>query len=161
MIVFKLQRQPASNMHGPPRKIYKSLHPSSLIAPAILATSALHLKKTHNPFFYPTYLLPFCRMPAPVWGIVILAVGAGITATGEVVKCKTGPSRCPGVKRDVIPGKLSSANASFVPFSRIARRQEDDPAVGPCGVAQFEYDRCKADADTVIVQTSIPAPGGM
>lgn len=102
-------------------------------------------------------------MPVPVWSLVITAALPGVfTAVGEVVKCKTGPNQCPGVKRSIIPNEAPSAKMGFAPFfSRVARRQEDDPAVGPCGIAQFEFDRCQADASAIVVQTSIPAPGGM
>ena len=101
-------------------------------------------------------------MPVPVWSLVITAALPGVfTAVGEVVKCKTGPNRCPGVKRDMIPNESPSANLGFAPFfSRVARRQDPEP-VGPCGIAQFEFDRCQADASAIVVQTSIPAPGGM
>lgn len=88
---------------------------------------------------------------------IALVVTSALTATGEIIKCKTGPDKCSKkIKvRDDVPTAYLSARERQV-LNRMAKRQ-----AGACGVPQFNFDMCHEDLKAVTVQTSIPAEGGM
>ena len=100
-----------------------------------------------------TYLLTSALVPL---------FGSALTASGRIVRCKTGPARChfiegindvPMIQNVTIPQTTTPVERSPM---RIEHRQ-----VGPCNVPQYNFDMCHNDLKKVIIHTSIPSAGGM
>lgn len=88
-------------------------------------------------------------MPIPA---IVLIVSDALTATGAVVNCYA-LHMC-GRSLPDATSILSRVNMNLPDY---ARRQD----VGVCGVPQYNFDTCQNDLKGVMVQTSLPAAGGM